>query len=289
MNALDDYRSAPVLFADLGTSRLAYRRFGVGPNLLFVHGWPLSGETYRGLVAALQGHFTCIVPDLPGAGETPWDDTIEEVFAGFTHRLLSFVDVLGLTRFGLFGQDSGGTLARLVAARVPDRVYGIGLTNTEVAGHVPPLLPLLQRITALPGAAWVFRHLLRFRPYLRSALGFGGCFKDPARLHGSFDGTALRALRDDPGPAMQVLRRADLDVVMRLDAVQARIEAPMVAVWGDDDPFFPFGQAKQLVQTWPTRSELHRLEGYRLLVHEEVPDEVARRVGPFLLEAAREE
>ena len=49
----------------------AYRRVGVGPDVLFVHGWPVSGATFRTLLPHLVDHVTCHVVDLPGAGLQP--------------------------------------------------------------------------------------------------------------------------------------------------------------------------------------------------------------------------
>ncbi len=47
-------------FVDTGTERIHVRRFGEGPPLLFVHGFPLSGLTHADLVeiadAALPPH-----------------------------------------------------------------------------------------------------------------------------------------------------------------------------------------------------------------------------------------
>src|SRR5690242_12099054 len=73
------FRGAPHAFLDVGRSRLAYRRFGRGPDVLFLHGWPLHSATFRRVVHRLAGDFTCHLFDLPGTGqtETPEDATID--------------------------------------------------------------------------------------------------------------------------------------------------------------------------------------------------------------------
>ncbi len=286
--ALEAFRAAPLQFVDLPSVRIAYRSFGSGPTLVLVHGWPLSGETYRDLVETLRDDFTCIVPDLPGAGHTAWDDSIDETFTGYAERLTGFVDALGLQNFGLIGHDSGGAVARLLAARMPHRVFGLGLTNTEVPGHVPTVVRALQIAAHLPGAQWMFGRLVRSRAYLRSTFGFAGCFRDLDEIHGSFDATAVAALRRDTGPAMTVLRKANLSIPEELDEIHAQIDAPMIAVWGDEDPFFPYDGAAAMVDSWPHEAVLHRMPGYRLLVHEEAASEVAQLMRPFLLKAASE-
>src|SRR5262245_53887289 len=64
------FRGPPRAFLDVGHSRLAYRRFGQGPDVVLVHGWPLHSATFRRLVPLLADAFTCHLFDLPGAGQT---------------------------------------------------------------------------------------------------------------------------------------------------------------------------------------------------------------------------
>jgi pimeloyl-ACP methyl ester carboxylesterase len=46
--AADLFRHAPDRFLDVGGGgEVAYRRVGVGPDVLFVHGWPVSSATFR--------------------------------------------------------------------------------------------------------------------------------------------------------------------------------------------------------------------------------------------------
>ena len=47
------YLDAPVETIDTGTARVPCRRFGSGPALLLVHGFPLSGFTWRKVLPEL--------------------------------------------------------------------------------------------------------------------------------------------------------------------------------------------------------------------------------------------
>ena len=69
-SALELFRAAPVQQMELSGIELSYRTFGDGPAVLLLHGWPLSGVTYRHLVETLRPYFRCIVPDLPSACPT---------------------------------------------------------------------------------------------------------------------------------------------------------------------------------------------------------------------------
>ena len=124
--------AAPALKQDAGTTRLVYRRFGSGPALLLVHGFPLSGFTWR----------------------------------------------LGLSRYSVLAQDTGGTFARYLALEDGTRIDRLILINTEMPRHRPPWIPLYQFLMQLPGTLTVFGLLLQSKAYLRSPMGFGGCFDD---------------------------------------------------------------------------------------------------------------
>ena len=68
--ASDLFRQAPDRFLDVGAGEVALRSVGQGPDVLFVHGWPVSGATFRTLLPYLADHVTCHVIDLPGAGSS---------------------------------------------------------------------------------------------------------------------------------------------------------------------------------------------------------------------------
>ena len=285
-NALQQWRAAPAQWVELGGTKMVYRKFGSGPAVVMVHGWPLSGVTWRGLVQRLQRDFTCYVPDLPGAGDSPWDPTTREAFHDFGVLVHRFVDALELDEFALVGHDSGGTMARIAAARARGRVTALALTNTEVPGHDPKLVRAFQILLSMPGSGWLFRTLLRSRAYRRSNLGFRGCFADLGVLEGEFHQACIEPLLRSSVGAMQLLRNVDLGVVHRLPEVHAEIDAPVLCVWGERDPFFPLPYARKMVEAWPGDVRLEVIRGKKLFVHEEAPDEVAAFVHPFLLEHA---
>jgi pimeloyl-ACP methyl ester carboxylesterase len=84
-----------------------------------------------------------------------------------------------------------------------------------------------------------------------------------------------------------MLRNIDLAMVQRLPQVHAKIEAPVLCVWGERDGFFPVPHAKAMVKDWPGGdARLEVIPGMKLFVHEEAPEQVAALVRPFLLEHA---
>jgi pimeloyl-ACP methyl ester carboxylesterase len=278
------FLAAPMMRQDTGTARLAYRRFGSGPALLLVHGFPLSGFTWRKVLPALAERHTCFVPDLPGMGESEWTDATDFSFPGQGRTLKAFADGLGLGRFSVLAQDTGGTFARYMALEDPARVEKLVLINTEMPGHRPPWIPLYQFLMKLPGTLAVFGLLLRSEPYLRSSMGFGGCFCDLDLVGGDFAEHVIAPLRRSPRrmEGMRAyLRGTKWGPVDALAHEHERLTMPVELVWGADDPTFPVVLARDMVRQFPD-ARLVEIPGARLLVHEEKPTEVARAVREFL-------
>lgn len=281
--ALQRYLQAPVQRVQLGETTIAYRCFGQGPALVWVHGWPLWGVTYRELVELLEPHFRCYVPDLPGAGQSPWDPQMKDFLAGSAAHLVSFIDALGLDACALVGHDSGGTIARMAAPQLGTKLRAMVLFNTELPHHVPWLVRVLTISLSLPGAAWMLRTLLGWRWYRHSALGLGGCFYDAALLDGTFHEACIAPITRDPSGALATLRSADFSVVQRFPELHASIRAPTLCIWGARDPIFPLERARAMVDAWPN-ARMQVIDRAKLLVHEEAPQEAAAWMTPFLHE-----
>ena len=278
------YFEAPVEQIDTGTATLPCRRFGHGPPVLLVHGFPLSGFTWRKVLPELAQRHTCWVPDLPGMGDSQWTEANDFSFPGQGRTLKALVDRLGLERYGVVAQDTGGTFARYLALADPGRLEKLVLINTEVPHHRPPWIPLYQRLIALPGSLGMFELLLRTGAFLRSGMGFGGCFTDLRLLEGDFHEHVIQPLLDSR-PRMEgmarYLRGLAWQPVDALEHEHARVTMPVQLVWGADDPTFPVEYARRMVRQLPD-ARLVEIPGGRLLVHEEKPADVARAVLGFL-------
>jgi pimeloyl-ACP methyl ester carboxylesterase len=260
----------------IGPNRIRYDRVGSGPALLMLHGWPFSRSSYAALAERLAARFTCYLPDTPGLGETEWGDATDFSFGGQARTLRAFADAVGLPEYTLLGHDTGATIARLLAASEP-RVTRLVLLNTEIPGHRPPWIPLYRHLAALPGASASFRLLLRSRAYLRSPMGFAGCYSDASRIDDAFVARVVQPMIDSPRRQqgmLRYLRGIDWSVVDGLKDVHTRLSMPVQLIWGADDPTFPLARARQMLPQFP-RANLIEVPATRLLVHEERPDAVA--------------
>ncbi len=267
---------------DVGHSRLAHWRFGAGPDVVLVHGWPLHGATFRRVIAALAGDFTLHAVDLPGTGMTEWDDRSPTDLPSHVATVRRAVDTLGLSRYALLAHDSGGTIARMVAAG-DGRVRGLVLGNTEIPGHDSALLRALVLSARAPGARLTLFGPLRSRRYRRAL--FGACFTDPAYVEGEFRDLFVRPLFRSARVAegqLGFLRTLDLGLVHALAGVHARIHAPVLCVWGDRDRWFPIARARAMLPQFPAGAELVEIAGARVFVHEDRAAELAAAALPFL-------
>lgn len=280
------FRRAPHRFLDIGHSRVAYWRFGSGPDVVFVHGWPLDAATFRCIVPRLAHRFTCHLIDLPGVGQTESDPGAPIDFVSHGASLKSIVDAIGLDRYALLAHDSGGFVARLTAADDP-RVTRMVLGDTEIPGHTPSLVAAIALLAKLPLGPRVLRTLLRSRTFRHSSLGFGGCFGDDAFLDGDFHELFVRPLvEDDHVATRQIKLLATLHGGMmdRLREAHRKIRVPVQLVWGTNDPFFPIDRARKMTSQFAGPVSFEEIKGAKVFPHEDRAAEFAALAEAFLAE-----
>jgi len=183
----DRWNSEPTDLVDVGHSRLAYYRRGRGPDLVFVHGWPVHAATFRHLVAGLEDRFTCHLFDLPGTGASEWSRTSEVGLLEHARSVATAMAVVGVGEYGIIAHDSGAVIARLVAAEHGARARALVLGNTEIPGHRPWMVQAMLRMSKLPFGSLGLGALLKYGAFRRSKLGLGACFSDTAYGEGEKD------------------------------------------------------------------------------------------------------
>ena len=274
--AADLFRADPDRYLDVGAGEVAYRRVGSGPDVLFVHGWPVSGATFRTLLPHLVDHVTCHVIDLPGAGSSRFTDSTPLSVEQHIASVRKVIDLLEFEQVAVVGHDSGGMIARHAVAG-DRRLRAMGLINTEQTHGMSWRFKLFLSARHLPGfgsaLGWVAgRPRLRRNPFV-----LGDAFADASLLDGEFDEFFLRPLHEVPArlrAAVRLLRTFDAQHVHDLARVHREITVPVQLVWGDQDPFFPLPWAQEMVGTFADAS-LTVVPGAGLFAHEERPAEVA--------------
>jgi pimeloyl-ACP methyl ester carboxylesterase len=274
--ALALFRDEPAHLVETPAGAVAHRAVGTGPDVLLVHGWPVSGATFRRLLPHLVDHVTCHVIDLPGAGSSPVDRVRGHSFDQHIVAVREVVDQLGLARFAAVGHDSGGLVVRHAFAG-DARVVAMGLIDTEPP---PPLSWRFRLFLAnrhVPGFGAVLGALAA-RPRLRrNGFVFGDAFVDRSLLDGDFDELFLRPLARDSErrwAAMAVLRSFHPRYVAALSRLHEQIGVPVQLVWGEHDAFFPVQRAREMAASLAD-GRLAVVPGAGLFAHEERPAEVA--------------
>ncbi len=282
-NAADLFRREPDRFLDVGAGQVAYRAVGSGPDVLFVHGWPVSGATFRTLLPYLADHVTCHVIDLPGAGSSRFTADTPLTIDNHIHSVRRVLDLLDLTDVAVVGHNSGGMIARHAVAG-DARLRALGLIDTEQSTGLSWKFKSFIAGRRVPGYGTALGWLAG-RPRLRRyRLVLGDAFADPSLLDGEFDEFFLRLLhrsRPHRDAAIQLLRSFDYQHVRDLGDLHRRINVPVQLVWGEHDRFFPVAWAEEMVATFPN-ARLDVIKGAGLFAHEERPAEVAQALLPVL-------
>jgi haloalkane dehalogenase len=261
------------------------RIFGQGPALVLLHGFPLHGFTFRKLLPTLAATHTCYVVDLLGAGESRWSAQTDFSFPAQARAVSRALRTLAVERYALLAHDTGASVARHLALLDAQLVERLVLINTEVPGHRPPWIPLYGKLLALPGSSWLFQALLRSPAYLRSSAGFGGCFVNPSLIDGEFREHCIQPLVSSRRRVVGYSRYLcgfDWKENDALAERHASIQAPVLFVWGAEDPTFPEPFGRKLARQFPNCAGFCVVPDAKLLPHEERPEDVLRYVDSFL-------
>lgn len=276
------FRAEPDNYLDVGAGEAAHRKVGTGPDVLFIHGWPLSGATWRKLLPHMVDHVTCHVVDLPSAGSSRFDDNTPISLHQHIESIRRIFDLIGADGIAVVAHDSGGMLARHALAGDP-RLRSMGLINTEPAN---PSWRFRSFVAArkLPGLAAGLGWVAGKPKIRRTKFVFGDAFVDRSLLEGDFAEFFFDPLHNSPAKrtaAAKLLRSLDMHYVTELPAIHARIDVPVKLVWGDRDPFFPVERAKAMVNEFPNAT-IDVLPDIGLFSHEEAPAAVAASLLPTL-------
>lgn len=262
---------------------IAYVERGSGPAALFVHGVLLNGYLWHDSLDLLSTQRRCIAVDLMGHGATRVPDDQDLSFTAQAEMLAAFVEALGLGQVDIVANDSGGGIAQILAARRPEMVRSMVLTNCDVHDNVfpPDVVPLVELIRA-GGLLKAFGPLLGNADGARAA--FASTFEHPERIDAETLDAFLRPVLEleESGHCsqrwMQALKAEDLSsVTPRL----RELSAPVLIVWGTADNFFDKKWAYWLKDTLAGATEVIELPGAKLFFPLEQPEFLAEKVGAF--------
>ena len=118
-------------FFDLASGiRLHCAERGSGPPVIFLHGFPELGWSWRHQLSELAGEHRLLAPDLRGFGKSDQPRKRRDYGMEYLCRdVVELADAAGIDRFHLVGHDWGGAVAWETAARHGDRLLSLAVLN----------------------------------------------------------------------------------------------------------------------------------------------------------------
>lgn len=250
---------------------------GEGPVALFLHGVFLNADLWEGVVDGVADVRRCLAPDLLCHGATRERPDADDSFAGQAAALVELLDALDVGRVDLVANDSGGAIAQILAARHPDRIRTLALTNCDVHDGWPPpaFLPTVQAVLG-GGLRGLLASMAADPATARAALGVG--FAHPERLSDdTLRGFLAPLLASDE--RVRSLERffeaMDCAQTVAVEPLLRRLDAPTLVVWGTADVFFDVEWARWLRATIPGCRRLVELPDAKLFFPFERPARLA--------------
>jgi haloacetate dehalogenase len=192
--------------AEVSGNTIFLRRYGKGPAILLVHGFPRTSLMWRFLAPKLAESHTVICADLRAYGRSGIPSSTDDHFPyskrAMAKELVEVMDKLGFRTFTLVGHDRGGRVSYRLALDHPEKVERLAVFD------VIPILEAWSRSDArFAQTYWPWILLSQKEPLPESYLlgapkavfdnpfghgSFGteildeyvSTYRDPARVHG---------------------------------------------------------------------------------------------------------
>ncbi|MBM2711479.1 alpha/beta hydrolase [Mesorhizobium caraganae] len=271
---------------------------GSGPPLLLLHGFPETHVMWRDIAVALAQHFSVVVADLRGYGQSgcPGSDADHTAYSkrAMAHDMVQVMNALGFDRFMLAGHDRGGRVAYRLALDHPETV-----SKLAVLDIIPTAAAWDRADARLALAFWPWSLLAQPEPLperllaaapdavVDNAIAGWGSAPDafPAEVREAY----IEALRD-PAHVHAICEeyRAASGIDREHDAQDQadgrRIKCPMLALWsgegGLENWYADEGGPLAIWRQWADRIEGGPVKGGHFFP-EEHPGETAAALSKF--------
>jgi haloacetate dehalogenase len=270
------------------------RRYGKGPPLLLVHGFPRTSLMWRFLAPKLAEKYTVICPDLRAYGRSGTPRSTDDHFPyskrAMAKELVEVMDKLGFRTFTLIGHDRGGRVSYRMALDHPQHVERLAVFD------VIPILEAWNRSDArFARTYWPWILLSQKNPLPESYLlgAPAAVFHNPFG-EGSFGSEILEeyvsTYRDDArvhGICEEYRAAATIDVEHDQADKDAgkKIECPMLHLWAEGGPLDTFygneGGPLGIWRQWAPKAHGQAMKGGHFFP-EENPGDTAVLLDQFL-------
>jgi pimeloyl-ACP methyl ester carboxylesterase len=275
-------------FVDTPHGRIAYVERGRGPAALLIHGALLSGYQWRHQLSGLSDIRRMIALDTLGMGHTQVRPGQSLALKDQAVMFRAFLDALDIAEVDLVGNDSGGGAAQIFAARNPERVRTLTLTNCEVDDHDDGNPAFIRfRDSVASGSLVKALQAASSRPEI-GRKAFAAAYQHPEAVSDDTIRTYTTPLVASP-ERVELLTRYVASINKR-DLIEIRAElaglpAPTLVLWGNADGFFPMAMAHWLRDHLARVTEVVELDGARVFWPEERPEFLNRKLREHWLTA----
>lgn len=215
----------------IGGVEVYYKDEGKGPAILMVHGSQSTLKTWDHVAAKLVKRYRVIRYDIPPQGLSGHVSAEAAKALQPTDVAETLLKQLGVNKITYVGVSSGGTLGVFLAAKRPDLVERLILSNTPAdtvtTSHLPPSeeFDRAQREAKETG----FQSQFFWNAFLSYFAG------DPKRLDANIREQYYDVNRRTPEPNYLALVAKVADQAKAKEAM-ANVHAPTLLVWGARDP-----------------------------------------------------
>jgi len=270
---------------------------GQGPALLLLHGHPQTKACWHKVAPALAKHFTVVLTDLRGYGDSGKPDGGDQHIAYSKRRMaqdqVEVMRHLGFPHFQVAGHDRGGRVAHRMLLDHPEAV-----TRAAVLDIAPTatMYASADMDFAMRYVWWFF--LAQAAPLPEKLIGANLDFylqhhidkqnKTPGAITPQAYAEYRRCYTEATLHAVCEDYRAAASIDLTHDAADSerRIQAPLLALWGQQGVV---GKTYDVLATWRDKAMPGLVQGRALscghYLPEEAPDEVLQEFLQFFRSA----
>jgi pimeloyl-ACP methyl ester carboxylesterase len=275
-------------FAELDGGEVAYAERGAGPAALFVHGVLVNADLWRRALDGASDMRRCVAVDLPAHGASPAGPTADLSLEGLAAMLENVCAELDLGQVDLVANDTGGAVAQVFAARHPERIRTLSLTNCDVHENFPPdaFRPSIE-MAARGEFGPLVAALASDLELARSDVGFGQGYQFPALLSDELLWSYLGPFVADNGKGLErFLTESTSAELIAVAPLLSQLHAPSQVIWGTGDVFFEPFWAERLQSMIPGVERVTEIADAMLFFPGERSDELVPLLRSFWGEQA---
>ena len=232
--------------ATVNDNKIFYREAGskTAPSILLLHGFPTSSHMFRNLIPALAERYHVVAPDLPGFGFSDQPDRKQFLytFENLAKTIASFTEAIGIDRFAIYVFDYGAPVGLRLALAHPERITAVISQNGNayeegLSQGWNPIQKYWKEPTAENRAS-----LLQFLTPEATKGQYLYGVQDAARVapesYGLDSALLARPGNDEIQLDLFLDYASNVALYPKFQEYFRAKRPPLLAVWGNKDPFF---------------------------------------------------